>query len=106
MDALWLRSTGTVTELTQIFYEEVALGCVYDFKMSPQPICPFPPEYDGGTQEAIGMIHRSNRPGKHEAKLKFSSAHKERSVHSNMFMASELRGATAQPIYIDKGHQS
>ena len=66
---------------------------------------PFPPEYDGGMKAAIGRMHRSNIPGKNEAKLKFSSARKSQSVHSNMFMKSALGGATAQYVRSDKGHQ-
>ena len=67
---------------------------------------PFPTEYDGGIQAAVGGMHRSNRPGKYKAKLKFSSARKSQSVHSNMFMTSALGGATAQYVHSDKGHQS
>jgi hypothetical protein len=96
LDASWSRSPRTVTELTRMFHEEVALGRVYDFQMSPQHMVPFPPDYDGGMRAAIGVLHRSNRPVKHENKLKFSSARKARSVHSNMFMEIALGGATAQ----------
>jgi hypothetical protein len=46
--AFWSRSTGTVSELTRMFHEEVALGRVYDFQMFPKPMGPFPPDYDGG----------------------------------------------------------
>jgi hypothetical protein len=106
MDAFWSRSPGTVTELTIMFYEEVSLGCVYDFQMFPKPMGPFPPDYDGGVRAAIGVLHRSNRPEKHEDKLKFSSARNARSVHSNMFMASALGGANAQSVRSDKGHQA
>jgi hypothetical protein len=106
MDAFWLRSPGTVTELTRMFREEVALGRVYDFQMFPKPMGPFPPDYDGGMRAAIGLLHRSKRPEKHEDKLKFSSARKTRSVHSNMSMASALGGATAQSVRSDKGHQA
>jgi hypothetical protein len=67
---------------------------------------PFPPGYDGGMRLAIGVLHRYNRPEKHEGKLKFSSARKARSVHSNMFMASTLGGATVQSLRSDKGHQA
>ena len=55
---------------------------------------PFPPEYDGGIQEAIGVLHSSNRPGKNKAKMKFSSERKARSVHFDMFMESSLVSAT------------
>jgi hypothetical protein len=102
--AFWSRSTGTVTELTRMFHEEVALGRVYYFQMFPKPMGPFPPDYDGGVRAAIGVLHRSNIPEKHEEKLKFSSARKARSVHSNMSMASALGGATAQYVRSDKGH--
>ena len=89
-----------------MFYEEVALGHVYDFQMFPQPMGSFPPEYDGGVRVAIGVLHRSNRPGKHESKLKFSSSHKAQSVHSNIFVVSALGVATVQYVRSEKGHKS
>ena len=54
----------------------------------------FPTEHDGGMWTAIGVLHKSNRPGKHKSKLKFSSEHKARSVHFDMFMESALVSAT------------
>ena len=105
MDAFWSRCAGTVTELTRMFYEEVSLGSVYESQMFPQSMGPFPPEYDGGTLEAIGVLHSSSRTVKHEPKLKLSSAHKAKYVHSNMFMSIALGGATAQSIRSDKGRQ-
>jgi hypothetical protein len=60
----------------------------------------------GGVRAAIGVLHRSNRPSKHKDKLKFSSARKARSVHSNMCMTSALGGATAQSVRSDKGHKA
>jgi hypothetical protein len=102
LDAFWSRSPVNVTELTIMFHEEVALGHVYDFKMFPKPMGPFPPHCGGGMRAAIGVLHRSNRPEKHEDKLKFSSARKARYVHSNMLMASAIGGATTQSVRIDK----
>ena len=106
MDAFWSRYTGTVTKLTRMLYEEVALGRVYDFQILSQPLVPFLPEYDGGTREAIGLLHRYNRTGKHKDKLKFSSSRKARSVYYNMFMASALGGSTAQSVRSGKGQLS
>ena len=94
LDDFWSCYTGTVTKLTWIFHEKVALGNVYGFQMFPQPMDPFPPEYDGGIRAGIGVMHRSNRLGKHEAKLKFYSACKALSMRSNMFVASALGVAT------------
>ena len=88
-----------------MFHEEVALGRVYGFQNFPYPMDPLPPEYDGGRQASIGVMHRSNRTGKHEAKLKFSSARKAISMHYNMFVESALGGETDQSICSDKGHQ-
>ena len=72
MDAFWSCYTGTVTELTWMFYEVVSLGRAYYLQIFLQPMCPFLPEYDRGMQSAIGVLHRSKRPGKHKAKLIFS----------------------------------
>jgi hypothetical protein len=54
---------------------------------------------------AIGISCRTNRPGKHEAKQKYSSARNARSVHANIYLASGLGGATSQAIRSNKGHQ-
>ena len=89
-----------------MFYEEFSLGRVYGFKMFPQPMVQFPPEYEGGMRAAIGFLYRSNRTGKHKSKLRFSSSRQARSVHSNMFMTSALGRETVQYIRSDKGHQS
>jgi hypothetical protein len=58
-----------------------------------KPMGPFPPYCDGGGCVAIGILSRSNRPGRHEEKQKFSSSQKARSVHVNVFMDSALGGA-------------
>ena len=76
------------------------------FQMFPHPMCSFPPEYYGGLGAAIGVMHRSNILGKHEAKLKVSSAGKAHSAQYNMSMVISLGGTTAQSIRSDKGHQS
>ena len=65
----------------------------------------FSTHYDGGMQEALGVLTRSNWPGKHEAKQKNPSARKSRSVHANIYMASASGGATSQVIRSYKGIQ-
>ena len=66
---------------------------------------PFALEYYGGGRAAIGVLCRSNRPCKHKAKLKFSSARKARLLHSNIFVESALGGSTAYYVRSDKQHQ-
>ena len=73
-----------------MFHEEFSLGFVYGFQMFPQSKGLFLPEYDGWMRAAIGVLHRSNIPGKHEAKLNLSSSHKEKSVHSDIFTESAI----------------
>jgi hypothetical protein len=42
--------------------------------MLPKHMGPFPPDYDGGgVRAAIGILSRSNRPGRLEEKQKLSS---------------------------------
>jgi hypothetical protein len=55
---------------------------------------------------AIGILYRKNLPGHDEIKQKFSSARKARSVHANMFMASDQGGATSKDIRSDKGQKT
>jgi hypothetical protein len=60
----------------------------------------------GGGIPAIGILSRSNRPGCHEEKQKFSSSRKAISVHANVFMASALGGATSKSVRSNKGNQA
>jgi hypothetical protein len=106
LDAFWSRAKDTVRELRRMFFEEIKLGEHFGFDMFPKPMGPFPPDYDGGIRAAIGILSRSNRPGRHEEKQKFSSSRKARSVHANVFMASALGGATSKSVRSDKGHQA
>jgi hypothetical protein len=66
---------------------------------------PFPTNYDGGVRAAIGITCHTNMPSNHEAKQKYSSARKARSVNTNIYLASGLDGETPQSIRSDKGHQ-
>jgi hypothetical protein len=86
------------------FMKKSPLAVFMIFKCSPRLWVHSRLTMMGGMRAAIGVLRRSNRPEKHEDKLKFSSARKARSVHSNMSMASALGGATAQSVRSDKGH--
>jgi hypothetical protein len=105
LDAFWSRSLDTLKGLRRMFKDEIQIGNSLGFKIFPTPMGPFPTHYDGGIRAAIGTICHTNRPGKHEAKQTYSSAHKARSVHANIHLASGLGGATSQAIRSDKGHQ-
>jgi hypothetical protein len=51
-------------------------------------IGPFPHDYDSGMRSAIGSLWQSQRPGCHEARQKYSSIRKVRSLHTNLHNAS------------------
>ena len=82
-----------------MFYEEVTTGQNLGFKFFPSSPGPFPIYYDGGIRAAIGVLTRSNRPGKHESKQKNSFARKARSLHANIYMASASGGSIYQVIW-------
>jgi hypothetical protein len=44
-------------------------------------------KYASGMKAAVGVLARSQKPGRHEAKLKFSSARKVRTVHTDVYQA-------------------
>jgi hypothetical protein len=48
----------------------------------------FPHDYDFGMYSAIGTLWQSQRPGRHDAKQKYSSVCKVRSLHTNLHNAS------------------
>ena len=70
--------------------------------MFPTSPGPFPTYYYGGTQSALGVLTRSNLPGKHEAKKNVLFARKAMSLHANIYMSSASGGATSQVIRSDK----
>ena len=88
-----------------MFSKEVTTGKNMGFKMFPTSSGLFPTNYDGVLRAAIGVLTRSNFPGKNEPKQKQSSAQKTRLVHTKMYMASASGISTLQVIRSDKGIQ-
>ena len=88
-----------------MFSEEVKIGQNMGFQMFPTSPGPFSTYYDGVLKADLGVLTRSNRPGKHESKQNKSSVHKAASVHANIYMASASGGETFQFIRSDKGLQ-
>lgn len=87
LDAFWSRRPGTVYGLTNLFAEQVEIGENFRFQMF-KPHGPFSRGYESGLREAIGILWRSQRPGRHEAKLKFSAVRKARAMFTDVFGAS------------------
>ena len=87
LDAFWSRRPGTVYGLGNLFEEQVRVGEHFGFQMF-EPLGPFGLAYDSGMGAALGILMRSQQPGRHEAKMKFSAARKARSVHTNVYNAS------------------
>jgi hypothetical protein len=106
LDAFWSRALRTVRELRRMFYADLKLGETLGFTMFPEPPGPFPTQYDGGMRAAIGILHRTNLAGRHEARHKYSSARKAQSVQANIYIAHAGGGATAQAIRSVRGHRA
>ena len=85
--------------------EEVTTGHNLGFQIFPTLPVTFPTYYDGGLRAALGVLTRSNRQDKYEAKQNVFSSHKSRWVHANIYMANASDGETLQVIWIDKGLQ-
>jgi hypothetical protein len=97
LDAFWSRRPGTVLGLTRLFTEQVEVGESFGFNMFG-PLGPFGRSYDPGMKAAIGLLWRSQKPGIHEAKMKYSSVRKARSLHTDIFNAS-ARGVQGTMVW-------
>jgi hypothetical protein len=86
LDAFWSRRPGTVNGLVRLFLEQVEVGETFGFDMFEPPGF-FSEKYASGMKAAVGVLARSQKPGRHEAKLKFSSARKARTVHTDVYQA-------------------
>ena len=102
LDAFWSRATGTVASLVRSFWDQAEIGRLKGFEMFPQPVGPFPRQYDSGIRAAIAVLAKSTRPGRHEKFVKFSTAQKERTVHTNLGMISATGGAMGPQMNTDK----
>ena len=87
LDAFWSRRPGTVYGLSNLFAEQVTVGERFGFPMFDAP-GPFGIAYDSGMRTALGILSRGQRPGRHEATMKFSAIRKARSVHTDVYNAS------------------
>jgi hypothetical protein len=87
LDAFWARRPGTVSGLRMLFREQVEAGEMFGFEMFPS-LGPFGRDYQSGMGAAIGILARSQRPGRDEDKIKFSSVRKARTVHTKVYTAS------------------
>jgi hypothetical protein len=97
LDAFWSRRPGTVSGLRMLFREQVEVGETFGFEMFP-PLGPYGRDYQSGMKAAIGILSRCQRPGRDEDKLKWSSARKARTVHTNVHAAS-ARGAEGAMVW-------
>jgi hypothetical protein len=87
LDAFWSRRPSTVKGLVRLFKEQTEVGDLLGFDMFT-PMGPFRREYNTGIGAAVGLLSRAQKAGRHEAKLKFSSARKARTVHTNSYQAT------------------
>jgi hypothetical protein len=73
--------------MRRLFFAQAEVGDFFGFEMF-DCIGPFPHDYDSGMRSAIGTLWQSQRPGRHEAKQKYSTVRKVRSLHTNLHNAS------------------
>lgn len=87
LDAFWSRRPATIRGLSALFEEQAGVGERFGFQMF-KPLGPFGRKYDAGMRAAVGILVRSQRPGKHEETMKFASVRKARALHTDMYNAS------------------
>lgn len=87
LDAFWAREPDTVKQNLREFLAQIKVGEDLGF-LTFDPPGPFRADYDCGMRAALGVLMKTQQPGRHEKKMKFSSARKARSIHTNMFKAS------------------
>jgi hypothetical protein len=89
LDAFWSRRPSTVAGLVRGFKEQVEMGDILGLQMF-DPMGPFSRQYNSGILAAVGVLMRAQKPGCHEARLKYSSVRAARMVHTNTFGATAV----------------
>jgi hypothetical protein len=89
LDAFWSRRPSTVAGLVRGFTEQVEMGNILGLQMF-EPVGPFSRQYNLGILAAVGVLMRAQKPGRHEARLKYSSVRAARTVHTNTFGATAV----------------
>lgn len=87
LDAFGSRRPGTVYGLANLFAEQVKVSDHFGFSTFPLH-GPFSRGYESGMRAAVGILWRSQRPGRHEAKMKYASVRKARAMFTNVYGAS------------------
>ena len=102
LDAFWSRRPGTVEGMRRLFFAQADVGVFFEIEMFDR-IGPFPHDYDSGMRSAIGTLWQSQQPGRHEAKQKYSSVRKVRSLHTNLHNASAKAASSSLVWRSEKG---
>lgn len=101
LDMFWGRQPDTVAQNWYEFKNQAKIGQDLGFPAF-DPMGPFPRRYDPGMRAAVAVLMKAQRPGRHEAKVKFSAARKARSIHTNVFKASSVGHALSRFMRTDK----
>jgi hypothetical protein len=88
--------------MRRLFFTQAEVGDFFGFEMF-DPIGPFPHDYDSGMRSAIGSLWQSQCPGRHEAKQKYFSVRKVRSLHTNIYNASAKSASSTLVWRSEKG---
>jgi hypothetical protein len=101
LDMFWARAKATVLQNLREFVSQAEIGQDFGFAAF-EPHGPFPRSYDGGMRAAIGVLMKSQKAGRHEEKIKYSTARQERSIYTNMFKLSAIGHTQTLFIRTDK----
>jgi len=99
LDAFWSRRPGTIANYLRIVRQQLDVGTVFGIEMFDKP-GPYPVTYDFGTRSALAVLWKSEKPGRHETKQKYSGVRKVRTVNTHLYDVS-IRGLRDNLIFKD-----
>jgi len=99
LDAFWSQRPGTVANYLRIVRQQLEVGSVFGIKMFDRP-GPYPVTYDFGTRSALAVLWKSEKPGRHETKQKYSGVRKVRTVNTHLYDVS-MKGLRDNLIFKD-----
>jgi hypothetical protein len=101
LDMFWAREASTTIQNFREFVDQASCAQEFGYRQF-EPMGPFSRSYDPGMRAAIGVLMKSQKPGRHEDKIKFSAARKARSIHTNMYKASAKGCESSLYVRTDK----
>ena len=84
LDAFWGRRPGTIRGYMRLYAQQLEAGEAFGIEMF-NPLGPIPYACDMGIRSALGVLWKSELPGKHELKQKYASVRRVRTIHTHLF---------------------